>query len=236
MHSSSSEPCRLSSGVTRAWYVVCPSWELKRQPLSRTLLGTPLVLFRGPDGKAAALLDRCAHRNVPLSLGRIVEQRLECCYHGWQYGPDGRCLRIPSLCGPADKEVRSVPRFAALEQDGFVWVYATADVEPSERPFVLPSLVNALCTPVAEFLTRIHAVISFRTRLPRWLVKLLLNPLALRIFKQDAFILKAQGQALRHRGVHPSPVASLRQARRAGTRPRRRTGPGTRARREGWRG
>lgn len=294
--------------MTRAWYVACLSADLEGAPIARTVLGTPMVLFRGPGGTPAALLDRCAHRNVALSLGRMVDRRLECAYHGWQYGADGRCANVPGLCGEADKEVRSVPRFASVEQDGLVWVYATPDAEPEGRPFAVPSLgegavavrrvveveaplhpalenaldvphtavlhrglfrgvrephrirarvtrtpegvqaeylgeprpaglaarilspsggvvvhfdrfifpsiaqveyrlgsevhflVNSICTPVEEFRTRIHAVVSFRTRFPGWLVRILLDPVATRIFKQDAFILKAQGENLRRFG------------------------------------
>src|SRR5262249_45679599 len=111
------EPAGFTSRQANAWYVACLSSELRGRPVGRVMLGTPLVLFRGADGAPAALLDRCAHRNVPLSIGRIVDQRLECAYHGWQYGTDGRCAKIPGLCGDADREVRSVPRFPALEQD-----------------------------------------------------------------------------------------------------------------------
>src|SRR6185436_2657867 len=134
------DPFGLSPRLRQAWYVACPSRDLDGDPLARTLLGVPLVLFRGADGKPAALLDRCAHRNVPLSIGRRVEGRLECRYHGWQYDPDGRCAKIPGLCDGFDKIARNVPRHAAVEQDGFVWVYATPDVEPADRPYALPSL------------------------------------------------------------------------------------------------
>lgn len=120
------------------WYVACASSELREKPLARTILDVPLVLFRAPG--PAALLDRCAHRNIPLSEGRCVDGRLECRYHGWQYGESGRCLKIPGLPGEADREPRAVPRFAAREQDGFVWVYSTPDVEPGEAPFALPPL------------------------------------------------------------------------------------------------
>jgi phenylpropionate dioxygenase-like ring-hydroxylating dioxygenase large terminal subunit len=61
-------------------------------------------------------------------------------------------------------------------------------------------LVNSLCTPVDDYLTRIHAVIAFRTRLPGWLVKPILAPFATRIFEQDAAILKAQAGSLRKFG------------------------------------
>ena len=85
--------------VTRAWHVECTSAELKATPVQRTILGTPLVLFRGADGVPGALLDRCAHRNVPLSLGRVTGDRLQCGYHGWEYGTDGICRKVPGLCG-----------------------------------------------------------------------------------------------------------------------------------------
>src|SRR5690606_40486504 len=53
--------------LTGHWYVVCRSRALGRRPRAVTLLDTPLVLFRTGAGKVAALLDRCPHRNVPLS-------------------------------------------------------------------------------------------------------------------------------------------------------------------------
>jgi hypothetical protein len=61
-------------------------------------------------------------------------------------------------------------------------------------------LVNALCVPVREFSTRVYAVVQFRTRLPGWLVKVLLNPVVTRIFNQDASILKSQAESLRRWG------------------------------------
>ena len=53
---------------------------------------------------------------------------------------------------------------------------------------------------MSDALTRIHAVVQFRTRFPGWIVKLLLDPIATRIFEQDAFILKAQGESLKRFG------------------------------------
>src|SRR3954470_1490686 len=124
--------------LTRFWYVACQSAELERQPLARTVLGVPLVLFRGADGKAAALLDRCPHRNVPLSLGRVVAGgRLECAYHGWQFEGGGRCAHIPGLLASEGKE-RRAPAAAVREQDGLVWVYPELDTEPAAEPFALP--------------------------------------------------------------------------------------------------
>lgn len=122
------------------WYVACRSKALRRKPLAISILDTPIVLFRGTGGRAAALLDRCAHRNVPLSLGRIDDERLACRYHGWRYDNAGACTNVPALCDGGAGEARRVPAFATAEHQGFVWVYATADAEPPSQPFTFPYL------------------------------------------------------------------------------------------------
>jgi arylsulfatase A-like enzyme/nitrite reductase/ring-hydroxylating ferredoxin subunit len=121
------------------WYVACRSAELGRRPLARTLLGMPLIVFRGDGGRPAVLLDRCPHRNVPLSLGRVLPSgRLECAYHGWQVDAAGRCRTVPGLCDEGDATGRHAPAFATVERDGFVWVFATPDVAPTGEPLALP--------------------------------------------------------------------------------------------------
>src|SRR5215207_11581694 len=85
--------------LTRFFYVACLSEELGLgdRPLARVIAGVPVVLFRS-QGRAAALVDRCPHRNVPLSLGRVLaDGRLECAYHGWQFDCQGVCRKVPGL-------------------------------------------------------------------------------------------------------------------------------------------
>src|SRR6202000_1858067 len=77
--------------LTNHWFVVAQSHELRGEPIARTLNGVPLVLFRENGTKAAALLDRCPHRNVPLSAGEIVSGQLQCAYHGWRFDAEGAC-------------------------------------------------------------------------------------------------------------------------------------------------
>ncbi|MEM9190970.1 MAG: aromatic ring-hydroxylating dioxygenase subunit alpha [Myxococcota bacterium] len=117
------------------WYPLAESRELDAGPYATTLYGTPLVLFRGEDGRCGALLDRCAHRNVPLSRGKVRLSTIECFYHGWQFAPDGACKKVPCLVGEAETRGRRVPAYACREHDGFVWVYATPDVEPEREPY-----------------------------------------------------------------------------------------------------
>ncbi len=148
--------------VTDDWYVACRSRALRRdKPMAVTLLGWPLVLFRGPDGTPGALLDRCAHRNVPLSLGAVCEGRVRCAYHGWEFATDGACKRIPVLCGDAEARGRRVPAFAVRERQGLVWVYATPDAAPAREPYVFPFAGQPGYTTVVEVLEAqgsMHAV------------------------------------------------------------------------------
>ncbi len=125
--------------VTDDWYVACESSALGDKPLAITFLGTPIAVFRRADGQPAAVLDRCPHRNVPLSMGKVRGPNIECGYHGWQFDGAGRCKAIPGLCGPVDKgKGRNVPAFATREHDGWVWVYGTPDTTPERDPFRLP--------------------------------------------------------------------------------------------------
>ncbi len=97
------------------------------------------MLFRGRSGAPAALLDRCPHRNVPLSLGRVDDGRLECAYHGWRFDGDGACCAVPGLVGEPPARAAAAC-FAAMEQDGLVWVLSSPDEPPSDVPFRLPLL------------------------------------------------------------------------------------------------
>ena len=113
----------------RWWYPVARSSELGRRPLAVTLMDTPLVVF----------LDRCAHRNYPLSLGRVTgDGLLECGYHGWSYDGAGRCRAIPGLRQGRTQSTWHVPTYATVERDGFVWVWGEPDAEPTRAPFELP--------------------------------------------------------------------------------------------------
>jgi vanillate O-demethylase monooxygenase subunit len=124
------------------WYVAAWSDEVGEKPLARTILGEAVALFRTPDGRAHALQDRCAHRRMPLSNGKVVGETLVCCYHGLVYAPSGECVRIPGQAKPPNGvRVRSFP---AVERYGAVWLWmgdaAKADPKKVFR-----------CVDVAEF-------------------------------------------------------------------------------------
>jgi len=125
--------------MTCYWYVACESAELGRgKNLAVTILGIPLVLFRARDGAVGALLDRCPHRNVPLSAGRVADNCLQCPYHGWEFATDGRCTRVPGLLADESLRGRNAVSYPVAESQGFIWVYPSLDAPPQTRPFELP--------------------------------------------------------------------------------------------------
>jgi vanillate O-demethylase monooxygenase subunit len=121
--------------VRNSWYVAAWSEEVGlRQPLARTVIGDRLVLFRTSDGGVAVLEDRCAHRHMPLSLGRISEDdRLICPYHGLTYGGDGACVHVPGQETPGAIRIRSYP---VEERAGlvFVWMGPPGRADADEIP------------------------------------------------------------------------------------------------------
>lgn len=120
------------------WYAILPSGGLGRAPKAVVLNGLPLVTFRDVDGRSVALLDRCAHRNAPLSAGRVVDGNIECHYHGWQFDGTGACKAVPGSCNAPDHPTRRVPSFACRDAQGWVWVYSEPDIIPETGPYVIP--------------------------------------------------------------------------------------------------
>ena len=107
--------------VLHNWYVAAWSSEVNRTPLARVILGQPVVLYRRNDGTAVAVRDQCPHRKLPLSLGRLVGDNVECGYHGMTFAPDGHCVRIPGQERiPAAAKVRAFP---TTEGMGMVWIW-----------------------------------------------------------------------------------------------------------------
>jgi phenylpropionate dioxygenase-like ring-hydroxylating dioxygenase large terminal subunit len=129
--------------MTAAWTPVALARDLPRlcvMPVS--VGGTQLALWRSATGRVAAWADRCPHRGMRLSHGFVRGEALSCIYHGWSYGADGQCLRIPAHPDLVPPEAIRVPVFHATESGGVVWVatQATDAVPPKVDGSPLRSL------------------------------------------------------------------------------------------------
>ncbi len=104
-----------------AWYAAAWDAELKHELLPRTISGIKMVLYRTEEGNAVALQDACWHRLVPLSMGKLIGDDVQCPYHGIRYNSRGRCTFMPSqeTINPS----ASVRSFPVVERHRFVWVW-----------------------------------------------------------------------------------------------------------------
>jgi nitrite reductase/ring-hydroxylating ferredoxin subunit len=116
------------------WYPVLWSHELASEQVREVVFwGRSLAIYRGSDGRARALENRCAHRQLKLSLGQVEGCRLSCSYHGWKYDESGRCVLIEhSLFGHKMPNAR-VEAFPVQERYGVVWVFPGDPAVASSR-------------------------------------------------------------------------------------------------------
>lgn len=120
--------------MLNAWYVAAWPREIDAAPLSRMICEEPVVLFRKSDGSVAALEDRCCHRHLPLSMGKIENDCLRCGYHGLLFDAEGMCVEIPVQRDiPKNARVRSFP---VVEKWQMVWIWMgdPSEADPAKIP------------------------------------------------------------------------------------------------------
>jgi phenylpropionate dioxygenase-like ring-hydroxylating dioxygenase large terminal subunit len=107
--------------LKNAWYAAAWDHEITRQLRSIKILGERVVLYRTESGNPVALEDACRHRKLPLSMGRLKGDEVECGYHGLVYNPQGTCTHIPGAKRvPPSVCVRSYP---TVSRYGLVWLW-----------------------------------------------------------------------------------------------------------------
>jgi phenylpropionate dioxygenase-like ring-hydroxylating dioxygenase large terminal subunit len=119
--------------IRNQWYVVLESNEVKKKkPIGTTRMGEKLVFWRAKSGVVHCAFDRCPHRGVALSLGKCVDDHLQCPFHGFEYDEGGRCVLIPANGRggriPKSLQLRNYP---TNEAHGFIWIW-WGDSPPEE--------------------------------------------------------------------------------------------------------
>jgi len=147
------------AGTTSGWYPVARAAEVGTTPVPVGAGGQAYVVVRlRPGAEVTAFPARCPHRLVPLATATVVEGRLRCGHHGWQFNAEGRCVHIPSLGvdgTPPPRADLPVP-WAVEERDGWVWLAPerTSAVRPprSTGTTPAPEPVPALPAPAGPVL------------------------------------------------------------------------------------
>ena len=137
--------------LKNTWYVAANANELEAEMVSRKICGEQIVMFRQSDGKIGAMLDRCPHRFVPLSMGKRVGDTIACGYHGLRFDGTGTCVEAPHD-DDSQKARACIKGYAAVERDKLIWICmgdcrGLARPLPESRPhprFRLPEQRRAL--------------------------------------------------------------------------------------------
>ena len=108
--------------VRNSWYAAGWSEDISRTFLSRMLLNEQILFYRKEDGTPCAIADLCPHRFIPLSMGKLVGDNVECIYHGLSFNCAGECVDNPHGKGviPKAAKVRTYP---LTERYGLVWIW-----------------------------------------------------------------------------------------------------------------
>ncbi|WP_338616315.1 Rieske 2Fe-2S domain-containing protein [Pigmentiphaga sp. CHJ604] len=119
-------PQGLELGLRNYWYPMVQSEELPSgKPIGIRCLNEDLVLFRDKQGAPGVLFDRCPHRYVRLSSGRVLDGQLQCAYHGLRFDGGGACTLIPweSAADAGQLSKARVRSYPCAELGGYVWAY-----------------------------------------------------------------------------------------------------------------
>jgi phenylpropionate dioxygenase-like ring-hydroxylating dioxygenase large terminal subunit len=120
------------------WTPIAVSTDVKQNKPSAFMLDDiPVVVFRDETGAARALVDRCPHRSIKLSLGKVSSGQLQCAFHGWRYDGTGTCKYIP-LNPDAKLPAVKAQTIACEERGGLIWLYAGDASNPPVLNVPLP--------------------------------------------------------------------------------------------------
>jgi len=124
-------PVNVDPSLKGDWFVAGRTKDVPEGKIFPTrILDQDLILWRSAAG-LRCWLDLCIHRGAKLSIGALCQDRVKCAYHGWEYDPGGRCVRIPAhpqLAPPAKARATAFPVF---ERHGLIWMsFEPATPEP----------------------------------------------------------------------------------------------------------
>lgn len=141
--------------LSRYWYPVARSDELGDKPMQATLLDVDLVVYRAA-GRAIAARNLCVHRGTQLSLGWVEHDTIVCPYHGFRYGPDGRCRSVPAHPDIPISDKLRITVLPTVERYGLIWTTLNGEKDtlpvfeawddPDFQPIMAPTIdINSSC-------------------------------------------------------------------------------------------
>jgi phenylpropionate dioxygenase-like ring-hydroxylating dioxygenase large terminal subunit len=110
--------------LRRYWHPVGLSSEATERPRAVRMLGEDLILYRDRSGTPGLLTPRCCHRGTSLLYGKVEDEGIRCCYHGWLFDAHGLCLDQP--CEPdrgRNRDRYRQPWYPLVEYNDLLFTY-----------------------------------------------------------------------------------------------------------------
>ena len=129
--------------IPNQWYAILESKEIKKgQIVGVTRMGEKMVAWRNAKGELSVMVDKCPHRGVALSVGKISGDCIQCPFHGFEYDTSGTCTLVPANGRGAEPpkalHVRSYP---VREAHGIVFIW-WGEPRPNDDYPPLPWFTN----------------------------------------------------------------------------------------------
>lgn len=107
------------------WYVIALAEEVRAgRKIPVTLYGQELAVWRHKNGDLSAIDARCPHMGASLAVGRVVDDAVECPYHGFRYNSAGECVETPLREPEALIPKRLCNRhYAVREKAGWIFLF-----------------------------------------------------------------------------------------------------------------
>jgi len=103
------------------WYPVSLVKKMSKKPQRFVLQGQAIVVYKNKSGWVAQK-DSCPHRNYPLSTGKLINGKIQCGYHGWQFDHKGFINHIPGLTQKYNAKTCSLTTYSTQVYEDLLWV------------------------------------------------------------------------------------------------------------------
>lgn len=130
----------------RGWFMLGDAATLESKPTTLHFFGKDMVFYRGESGKPHLVHAYCPHMGAHIgknSTSYVVQdgeqvqgESIRCPFHGWRFGPDGKCDDIPYSPDFIPKSA-CLKTYPVIERAGIIWMWH--DAEGGAPDFELPA-------------------------------------------------------------------------------------------------
>ena len=111
--------------IPNQWYAILESKEIRKgKAIGVTRMGEKMVAWRNGRGDLSVMIDRCPHRGVAFSVGKVIGDCIQCPFHGFEYDTSGACTLVPANGSNAEPpKALHAKAYPVREAHGLVYIW-----------------------------------------------------------------------------------------------------------------